>query len=204
MHVTKATDFHLCELSTTSLPETTGVLQLKKTLQMAEHVEHRKSYWEELIIEPLHSESRWQNALNFPTKSPSWRVSHTHARVPTLTAADEQPEEMDELEHHFRAGFGPPDSAFSCCKKRQGRHTRSALFIRCLGLRWRLICLSSFLPFLPIRALPLAARSLSTEFSALWTPPPPPQHHFSPPSLLEAVDEKQRSRQEDGKSSQTC
>lgn len=42
--------------------------------------------------------SRWQNALNLSTKSPS---SHTHTRVPTLAAADEHPEEMDEFEHHF-------------------------------------------------------------------------------------------------------
>lgn len=55
--------------------------------------------------------------------------------------------------------LGPEDAAFSGWKERRGRYTRSATFICCLELRWRLICSSSFLPFLPIRALPLAARS---------------------------------------------
>lgn len=73
---------------------------------------------------PACCRSRWQNALNLSTKSPSSRLSRTHARIPTLAAADKHPEEIDEFEHHFRAGFGLPDAAFSCCKKkRQGRHT---------------------------------------------------------------------------------
>eukprot|EP00064_Thunnus_orientalis_P019083 superscaffoldBa00004621_g19193 len=57
------------------------------------------------------------NTLNLSTKSSSSRISPPHARIPTLAAADEHPEEMDEFEHHFRAGFALPDAAFSCCKK---------------------------------------------------------------------------------------
>lgn len=70
-------------------------------------------------------------------------------------------------------------------KRRRGRHTRSAPFIRCLGLRWRLICLSSFLPFLPIRALPLL---LVHRVALRWGPPHlHTQALFSPTSLLEAA-----------------
>lgn len=99
--------------------------------------------------------SRWQIHSTCP-QSHQARGFHalTHASLPWLPQTS-TPRRWTSLS----IIFGLADAAFSCCKKRQGRHTRSAPFICCLELRWRLICFSSFLPFLPIRALPLAARS---------------------------------------------
>lgn len=131
--------------------------------------------------------------LNLCTKSPSLRGAKIHAGSLTLAAADQHPEEVDEFEHHFRAGFAPPDAAFRCCKKRQGRHTRSAPFIRCVELRWRLK-LPQLLPQLPSYARAPALASSCTA-SALRSGAP---QHQSSPSLTSGScgGEKERRRRE--------
>lgn len=42
-HLALIFNFYSSQFSTTSLPETAGVLQLRKMLQMAEHIEHRSA-----------------------------------------------------------------------------------------------------------------------------------------------------------------
>lgn len=131
----------------------------------------------------------------------------------TLAAADEHPEEIDQLEHHSRAGFGLPDAAFSfcvcvCVARGDGggwergktthttRTTHTHAHTRALGSvhppslgfsAWRLMCLGSFsLRFPSLCARAPARRSFTAPRDALRTCPPP----LVPLAKLEDSDEK--------------
>ena len=138
-----------------------------------------------------------KHALNLSTKSPKREAVSALARtIPTLAAADEHPEEMDEFEHHFRAGFGPPDAAFCCCiKTTRATHTLGSVH----PPSWAPLAtdLPQLLPSLPsyTRA---PARSPLVHRACLCAEDPPSSSTSLQSRPLEASDEKKR--QEEGES----
>lgn len=93
--------------------------------------------------------------------------AHAHARLPWLPQTS-TPRRQASFSSILLAGMGLSDVGFRLRDKKDASgDTRAGLRSSAVTvLRWRLLCLGSFLRCLPGRALPLQARSL---WSALWT-----------------------------------